>query len=124
MKVTITKEYLQKHPNEIFVFGDNIIRKGYNGAAKLRDEKNAYGFITKKYPDNNDISFYTPDEYKDVYFDEIKKLKSVIELHQDKLFLISKLGSGLANRYRIFESVIEPNIMRDLSKFDNVEFLW
>lgn len=53
----ITKYWLKKHLECIFVFGDNLIREGYGGAAILRDEPNTYGFITKKYPDNKNESF-------------------------------------------------------------------
>ncbi|MFW6247319.1 MAG: hypothetical protein ACOC22_04075 [bacterium] len=63
MEEIITRKYLKENPEHIFVFGDNLLRKGYGGAAKLRDLPNTYGFITKKYPDNKDESFYTPDEY-------------------------------------------------------------
>jgi len=52
----MTKEYLRAHPEVIFVFGDNLIHRGKGGAAKLRDEPNTYGFITKKYPNNIDSS--------------------------------------------------------------------
>ena len=54
----ITKEYLRNNLNNMFVFGDNLLRRGYAGAASLRDEPNAYGFITKKAPNNDDKSFY------------------------------------------------------------------
>lgn len=49
---------------------------------------------------------------------------SEIKNNSDKLFLISKVGAGLANRYGIFEDVIEKNIKKDLESFRNVKFLW
>ena len=119
----ITLQYLWEHTDHIFVFGDNLTRSGYGGAAKLRDELNTYGFITKRAPDNDDASFYKPDEYKSIYDEEIRRLTAITLLFFDKKFLISRLGAGLANRYAIFEEVIEPNIKTDL-QFDNVEFLW
>jgi len=123
-EIIITREYLISHPDHIFVFGDNLLRKGKGGAAILRDEPNTYGFITKKYPDNNDKSFYTPDEYYDVYQKQIDALRGLMMANSEKVFLISKLGAGLANRYSIFEKIIEPNIRKDLSMFDNKKFLW
>jgi hypothetical protein len=121
-----TKEYLEQNPNHIFVFGDNSDRKGYGGAAILRDMPNTYGFVTKKHPDNRDSSFYTIEEYKKIYSKEINKLTKFITRidNRSKLFLISKLGAGLANKNRIFEEVIEHNIKRDLDLIDNVRFLW
>jgi len=120
----ISKEYLQEHPNVIFIFGDNVVRKGKKGGAAFRDEPNSYGFITKRYPSYNDDAFYEPDGYKEVYKKEIRKLIDNIAKNPDKIYLISKVGSGLANRYKIFEEVIEPNMKKDLRDFKNVVFLW
>jgi len=128
----VTEDYLEKHPNEIFVFGDNLLRYGYGGAATLRDCKNAYGFVTKKAPGNKDDAFYRPDEYLSVYLEQMTILKIEIKIHESrvllgyptKIWLISKLGSGLANRFKIFEKVIEPNIKKDLAEFKNIRFLW
>lgn len=118
----ITKSFLRNNPNYIFVFGDNLQRKGYGGAAKLRDEPNTYGFITKKAPNNNDGSFYRSEEYKEKFEIELKRLIKEIENNPDKTFLISRLGGGLANKYKIRQKVIEPNLWR-LENYKNVIFL-
>lgn len=121
---TITREFLRSHQDtHIFVFGDNAIRKGLGGAAALRDEPNSYGFITKKYPDNRDSSFYRPEEYKYVFNGEMRDLIRFVWDNQDKVIMISKIGSGLANKYNIWEEVIEPDLHR-LERFNNVQFLW
>lgn len=120
----ISRSYLNKNKDVIFVFGDNNIRKGNGGAAKLRDLENTYGFITKKFPSNTLSSFYKPDEYQGLYTSEIDKLKKYIINNKHKTFLISKLGSNLANKFKIFEEIIEPNIKNDLSDLKNVKFLW
>jgi len=120
----ITHEYLEKNPNHIFVFGDNTLRRGHGGAAILRSHTNTYGFITKKYPTYSNNAFYRIKEYKKIYDEEMQKLKTEIQNNPDKLYLISKLGGGLANKHNIFESVIEPNIKNDLQEFGNVEFLF
>ena len=115
----VTEKFLRNNPNVIFVFGDNTIRKGKGGAATLRDEPNTYGFITKKYPNNNDRSFYRPPEYADVFYAELLQLAKEIEKNPKKTYLISKLGAGLANRYKIYEVVIEPGLKK-LELFENV----
>ena len=120
----ITAEYLKTHPNEIFVFGDNTIRKGYGGAAKLRDHPNTFGFITKKYPNNQDASFFRPDEYLPIFNSELERLMSEVNLHLDKVFLITPIGSGLANRYNIFEQIIEPQIKSTFINSANVVLLF
>lgn len=123
MEQIITKEYLNINKNHIFVFGDNLKRIGYGGAAILRNEPNTYGFITKKSPDNKDKSFYKPEEYKLIFQEQMKDLIQVIEHSPNKIFLISKLGAGLANKYNIWEEVIQPGI-QILKKYPNVRFLF
>lgn len=119
----VTKEYLRNNPSHVFVFGDNILRRGRGGAAVLRDEPNTFGFVTKKAPNNQHTSFYRPHEYLFVYEQEIKRLNAAIAYNPHCLFLISKLGAGLANRYGIWEQVIHPNIRRDIP-YTNVQYLF
>ena len=122
--VIITERFLNMNPNSYFVFGDNLERKGYGGAAKLRDHPHAIGFITKKFPDNRDTSFYHKEEYENVFFEELYKLKIIIEKRPDKTFYVSQLGGGLANRYKIWEVLIQPNVVGKLQKYNNVVFCW
>ncbi len=126
MEQIITREYLQENPNHIFVFGDNLLRVGFGGAAKLRDMPNTYGFITKKAPSYWDNDYYKSDEYLEVYRDEMKKLIHEITNNPSKIFLISKVGAGIANKFHIWEEIIEPRIKRELTmqNLDNVKFLW
>lgn len=119
----VTKEYLRSNPDHIFVFGDNTLRTGKGGAAKLRDEPNTYGFITKIYPNNNFDAFYKPRIYGGIFKKELKKLIRQIERNPDKTYLISKLGGGLANKYKIFQKVIKPGL-EPLKQYSNVKFLW
>jgi len=120
----ITKEYLDRNPNLVFVFGDNTDRVGMGGAAVLRYHPQSLGFVTKIHPDNEETSFYTPSNYLDKYLIEIQKLRDEITNNPDKIFLITKLGAGLANAYGIWDKIIEPTIKILLSDFQNVEFLW
>jgi hypothetical protein len=123
MEKKITKSYLRQNPDHIFVFGDNLIRKGKGGAAILRDEPNVYGFNTKKLPNNNEGSFYKPDEYRQKFEVELKRLIEEIERFPNKIFMISKLGGGLANRYGIYEKVIQSGL-EVLKQYPNVKFLF
>lgn len=122
--IFITENFLEENPNAYFVFGDNLIRKGMGGAAALRHHPRAIGFITKKKPDNKDSSFYKPEEYQPIFLEEIKKLEITIEKHPEKIFYISQIGGGLANRYRIWEKVIKQNIVNKFKDFHNVVFCW
>ena len=123
---TITEEYLNQNPDLVFVFGDNQDREGLGGAAALRYHKQSYGFITKVHPDDHPYSSYTPENYPAVYLEEMRELRNLLKnpRNRNKTFLITKLGSGLANRYGIWEKVIEPTIKILLKDCKNVEFLW
>jgi len=106
----VTAEFLRENPNVVFVFGDNLIRKGKGGAAKLRDEPNAYGFVTKRAPNNLDSSFFRPGDYWHTFIKELSNLHRQILLHPDRTYVISRIGAGLANRYHIYEEVIKPGL--------------
>jgi hypothetical protein len=122
--IHVTKEFLDNNPDSYFVFGDNLERWGHGGAAKLRDHPHALGFITKKFPDNNDSSFYRPEEYSPVFFEELQKLKKIVQNRPDKTFYVSQLGGGLANKFFIWQKLVRHNLVRSLEPFDNVVFCW
>jgi hypothetical protein len=97
-----TVQYVRKHSNYLFIFGDNDIRKGKKGQAIIRGEPNSIGVPTKK------ISNYAPTSYYyDYEFDlNVQKIDEAIE----KIKLVLKngkycgiilpedgLGTGLAN---------------------------
>jgi hypothetical protein len=120
----VTKKFLDENPNAIFIFGDNLRRVGYGGAAALRDHPQTYGFITKRNPDNREESFYRPDTYTTDFLAHAVELQLFIEKNTDKIFYISQLGGGLANKYKIWEKVIRPGLIKYFSHYDNVVFLW
>ncbi len=119
----IDSEYLNKHPDHIFVFGDNTLHKGTKGAASLRFHNQSRGFITKKRPSYDDSAYYRPVEYKRVFREEMERLEKDIKCCPHLTFLISKLGSGLANKYGIYEKIIKEGL-RPLRKYQNVKFLF
>jgi hypothetical protein len=122
--IIVTNEFLDENPDIYFVFGDNTVRTGYGGAAVFRDHPRAYGFITKIFPDNRDSSFFTVDDYEDVFFGELERLKEFVYSHPNNKIYISQIGGGLANKYKIWENMIKPNIEKEFMEFDNVVFLW
>ena len=95
-KNIITRKMLRQHPNWIFLFGDNLEKRGYGGQAKvMRGEPNAIGIPTKKRPSMKRDSFFTDDE-----FEENKKAidKAIAEIPKDKIIVmpIRGLGTGRA----------------------------
>jgi len=63
-KSFITREYIREHPEKIFLFGDDLLHKGYGGQAKeMRGEPNSFGIPTKKNPTMNSSAFFTDNEF-------------------------------------------------------------
>ena len=122
--IKITEKFLDTFTDSYFVFGDNLTRSGTGGAAKLRHHSRAIGFITKKFPDNHESSFYKPEEYSPIFFEELEKLTKIIKSRPDKTFYISQIGGGLANKFRIWELLIRDNLVRALANLPNVVFCW
>jgi len=59
----IERDDLRNNPNAVFLFGDNVRRKGMGGqAAAMRGEPNAIGIATKWAPDNRETSFFSDDD--------------------------------------------------------------
>jgi hypothetical protein len=122
--VKITKEFLKKNKHCIFVFGDNLAHKGDKGGAALRECGNVFGFVTKKFPSGDPRAFFTSSEYEPIYKMEIARLRLDATMHPESTYLISKVGSNMANRFHIWETIIEPSMKKDLKDLLNVKFLW
>jgi hypothetical protein len=61
----ITREYVRANRNKLFLFGDNLERRGLGGqAAAMRGEPNAVGIPTKKWPSYKDEAFFSDDEFE------------------------------------------------------------
>lgn len=88
---------LKNNPNKIFVFGDNLKRKGEGGQAIIRGEENAYGIVTKKSPSSKSSSYFTDDDFddnKENIDKDIQKIKS--DGRKIIVFPRDGLGTGLA----------------------------
>lgn len=54
----VTRDMLRREPETLFVFGDNLERRGYGGqAAEMRGEPNAVGIPTKRAPRADEEAF-------------------------------------------------------------------
>ena len=122
--IIITEEILNSEPNSFFVYGDNLMRVGLGGAAKLRNHPRAIGFVTKKKPSHVHGACFTPEEYAKLFFEQLDQLSAHVKNSPNNKFYISKLGSGLANRHWIWEKVISHNLQDELAGYDNVVFCW
>lgn len=61
----ITREYVRANRDKLFLFGDNLERRGFGGqAAAMRAEPNAVGIPTKKSPTYKPGAFFTDAEFE------------------------------------------------------------
>ena len=86
MKINIfdgfwTVDDVKQNTDILFIYGDNDKKTGKKGQAIIRNETNAIGIPTKKYPSMKKDAFYNDDEY------EMNKIKinTAIELIYIKL---------------------------------------
>ena len=93
---------IKQNPNVLYLFGDNLIRKGLGGQAKeMRGEPNTIGIVTKRYPSNHPTSFiYDSDkdieDIKAIIDADINKVKSLLSTGKYKALVIPPIGVGLA----------------------------
>ena len=86
--------------------------------------------ITKDFLDENTNSYFVFGDnlerwsYSPVFFEELDKLEKLIKKSPNKIFYISQLGGGLANKYNIWQKLIRHNLVNKLENFDNVVFCW
>ncbi len=104
----ITRAMLQSEPEKLFVFGDNIHRKGYGGQAReMRGEPNAVGIPTKVYPAMDKGAFFTDEDFivfcrhsqKD--FQKLRAHSGVIVWPEDGI------GTGRAQLYQRAPSIYD-----------------
>jgi hypothetical protein len=89
-------ELVESNPDSLFIFGDNLIKKGMKGQAIIRHCVNAFGIPTKKLPANTSVSFFDDIEYdKNIIY-----IKSAIDTipssYKCIIFPEDGLGTGLA----------------------------
>nr|DAF03187.1 MAG TPA: ATP dependent DNA helicase [Caudoviricetes sp.] len=90
---------VRNNPDKIFVFGDNSIRQGTGGQAQIRNEPNAVGIMTKKFPRNTPDAFLYDSEYGE----NIKRINEDIENLKQKadgktiVFPTDGIGTNLAD---------------------------
>jgi hypothetical protein len=90
----IKRADLKANRNKIYLFGDNLIEKGYGGQAKeMRGEPNAYGIPTKKKPTMEKDAFFTDSEY-DMNCRRIDK--AIVKIPLGKEIIVPQIGVGLA----------------------------
>lgn len=123
-QINVTYEFLNSEPSAIFVYDDNLTKQGLNGTAALRNHPRTIGFVTQKAPEGVPRCCFKPEEYVKIFFDVLEQISMHISKNTKLTFYIPKLGSGYANKYFIWETLIHHNLVRELEKYDNVVFCW
>ena len=100
---SITRDFVRSHQTWLFVFGDNLEKKGLGGQAReMRGEPNAIGIATKRSPSmNSDAFFSDSDIHNVIVMGAIKDSFRILESHllSGGVVVIPKngVGGGLAN---------------------------
>ncbi len=96
----ITRAEIRKHRDRLYVFGDNLERKGYGGQAReCRGEPNAIGIPTKQAPSMRESAFFSDADYE-LWAESTKAawntLRDAVLDGKTVVFPKAGLGTGLA----------------------------
>ncbi|MBX2806491.1 MAG: hypothetical protein KTR19_11000 [Hyphomicrobiales bacterium] len=91
---------IKSHPDWLFVFGDNLERKGYGGQARAaRDEPNAVGIATKRSPGMGPDDFFTDGDktkWEASSAEDLNRLRRHIHAGGVVIWPLDGIGTGLA----------------------------
>lgn len=93
----ITRSFVRSHRDRIFLFGDNLTRRGFGGqAAAMRGEPNAVGIPTKKLPSNCEAAFFNDEEFEQnkAAIDQAFNRLSQISLPAEQTVVVPADGLG------------------------------
>lgn len=96
---SITETEILNNPTILYIFGDNLLRKGYGGQARVcRGKSNTFGIRVKKEPNDNPNSFFTDREFfklSDYIKEDIVQILK-LSIEYKKIFILSNIGEGRA----------------------------
>lgn len=116
MQVEYTKmlsiDLCRAHPEKIYIFGDNLKTFGKGGQAIIRDEPNAFGIPTKRYPSWDDWAFFSdqPDEIEAVK----ESLRKLYKIAHNKVIVFPQDGIGTGRAKMKEKSPIAYKMMCDI----------
>lgn len=93
----ITEKDCFDNPKSLYLFGDNLQRRGKKGQAQIRDCANSFGIATKHKPSTTDDSYFTNNDIDYVFKDFAELSKLMKTGSYDTLVIPSDgIGTGLA----------------------------
>ena len=93
-----TPELVQSRPNDVFVFGDNMVGRGQQGQAVIRGLPNAFGIPTKRAPSNASSAFFgqNVEQEKQAITDAVDRLVELQSQGKNIVLPADGLGTGRA----------------------------
>jgi hypothetical protein len=98
----ITRDMVRADRNTVYVFGDNMARRGYGGQAKeMRGESNAIGVPTKWRPERSEAAYFTDAAFQQLNVrSELQyafdRMEEVLASGRNVVIPADGLGTGLA----------------------------
>lgn len=96
----ICREDLKRNSNVLYLFGDNMARKGLGGQAKaMRGEPNAVGIRTKVSPDTDISAYWTDRTFErntQNIDDDLRRVKDHLDNRGVIVIPADGIGTGLA----------------------------
>lgn len=120
-----TEELARQHPDKVFVYGDNLARRGRGGQAIIRFEENAFGVPTKRSSrmDSEALFADRDDERAAV----LAALRVLFQLSRSRTLVFPQagLGTGLAQMPQRSPGLYREmcSILREHFGFDQVDIL-
>lgn len=117
-----TPKLLRANPDKVYVFGDNMKGFGKGGQAVIRDEPNAFGVPTKRYPSKDNWAYFSDKE--DERQAVLSSLRRLYVLGQSEVIVFPHygIGTGLAlmqeKSPKLFDEM--NGILKEFFGFDNV----
>jgi len=97
-----TEEQLDSNPDTYFIFGDNCVRKGRGGQAKVcRDKPNAVGVVTKWTPSHDEEAYFsdnpeTLEKILSLIDDDFLKVVDLLDAGKNVVFPAAGIGTGIS----------------------------
>lgn len=119
-----TPKLLRANHDKVYVFGDNMKAFGKGGQAVIRDEPNAFGIPTKRYPSKDNWAYFSDKEDERVAV--IVSLRKLYLIGQRKMivFPAAGIGTGLAlmeeKSPKLFDEM--NGILKEFFGFDNLNY--
>lgn len=124
-------EQCRTNPGTVFIFGDNSeVRAGMGGQAIIREQINAIGIATKKFPGNAQKDYFYDNEYEQnckIIDEDIERIKAYIKEQSFKAVCFPKMGVGtgraeLQKRAPLTFCYLTERLIKEW-EFNNLEFL-